>query len=50
MEIEAAGDEYADRSALLAQCRELMEAFGIEQKDLIADSYSDLLVKVVSGR
>ena len=45
VEIEAAGDEQADRGALLAQCRELMEAFGIREQDLIAESYSDLLLQ-----
>jgi adenylate cyclase, class 2 len=48
-EIEAAGDGNADRSALLAQCRELMEAFGIREDELVAESYSDLLTKVASG-
>lgn len=44
-EIEAAGDENADRRALLAQCREMMVAFGIREQDLVAESYSDLLMK-----
>jgi adenylate cyclase, class 2 len=45
VEIEAAGDENADRSALLRQCRDLMEALGIQEKELVAESYSDLLRK-----
>jgi predicted adenylyl cyclase CyaB len=49
-EIEAAGDENADRSALLAQCRDLMEAFGIREEHLVAESYSDLLLKLASGQ
>jgi adenylate cyclase class 2 len=50
VEIEAAGDENADRNALLHQCRELMEAFGIREEELVAESYSDLLMKVGSGQ
>jgi predicted adenylyl cyclase CyaB len=45
VEIEAAGDEHADRGALLAQCQELMTAFGIRDEDLVSESYSDLLGK-----
>jgi len=45
VEIEAAGDENADRDALLGQCRELMEAFGIRQEELVAESYSDLILR-----
>jgi predicted adenylyl cyclase CyaB len=45
VEIEAAGDEQADRGALETQCRELMTAFGIRKEDLVAESYSDLLVE-----
>ena len=44
VEIEAAGDEQADRGALETQCRELMTAFGIRKDDLVAESYSDLLM------
>ena len=44
VEIEAAGDENADHDALLHQCRELMEAFGIREEELVAESYSDLLM------
>jgi adenylate cyclase, class 2 len=49
VEIEAAGGETADHSELLCQCRELMEAFGIRQEELVAESYSDLLIRVASG-
>jgi adenylate cyclase, class 2 len=45
VEIEAAGDERADRGVLMAQCRELMQTFGIREEDLVAESYSDLLLK-----
>lgn len=44
VEIEAAGDEHADRDGLLKQCREYMEAFGICDADLVAGSYSDLII------
>lgn len=44
VEIEAAGDEQADREALLRQCREYMEAFGVREAELVAGSYSDLLI------
>lgn len=49
VEIEAAGDEQADRSRLLAQCRELMQAFHIREQDLVANSYSDLLTSVAAS-
>jgi predicted adenylyl cyclase CyaB len=45
VEVEAAGDANADRAALLAQCRELMEGFGIREADLVAESYSDMLLE-----
>ena len=45
VEIEAAGGEHADRDVLLRQCREYMEAFGIGDAELVAESYSDLLKK-----
>jgi predicted adenylyl cyclase CyaB len=45
VEIEAAGDDNADRDALQAQCTELMEAFGIREQDLAPESYSDLLLR-----
>lgn len=48
VEIEAAGDQHADREALLIQCRELMEAFAINEAELVAGSYSDLLLKVAT--
>ncbi len=49
VEIEAAGDERTDRDALLRQCREYMQAFGIREAELVAKSYSDLLMEVASG-
>jgi predicted adenylyl cyclase CyaB len=49
VEIEAAGDEHADRGALLAQCQELMAAFGIREEDLVSESYGDLLLKQRPG-
>ena len=45
VEIEAAGDENANRERLLRQCRELMEAFGVREEELFAESYSDLLLR-----
>jgi predicted adenylyl cyclase CyaB len=45
LEIEAAGDETADHGVLLGQCREWMTAFGIREDDLVAESYSDLLLR-----
>lgn len=45
VEIEAAGDENADRGALMAQCRELMTEFGVQEEDLVAESYSDLRLR-----
>lgn len=44
VEIEAIdGDGSHSLEALRAQCEELMRAFGIEEQDLLAVSYSDLL-------
>ncbi|MGI9104570.1 MAG: CYTH domain-containing protein [Terriglobales bacterium] len=48
VEIEAAGDAAADRDGLLAQCREYMKAFAVREEDLVAESYSDLLLKIRS--
>ncbi len=45
VEIEACGEPEASREALLAQCREYMELFGICAGDLVDGSYSDLLAK-----
>jgi adenylate cyclase, class 2 len=44
VEIEAAGGEHADRNSLLRQCREFMQAFGIGEAELVAESYSDLVM------
>ncbi len=46
VEIEAAGDEDADRARLETQCRELMKAFAIRDEDLIGESYSDMRLKL----
>ena len=43
-EIEAAGDENSSRQALLKQCRDLMQAFGVREHELVDRSYSDLLL------
>lgn len=45
VEIEACGKPEDDRNALLAQCREYMQWFGIREEDLIEWSYSDLLLE-----
>lgn len=50
VEIEAAGDERANREVLLRQCREYMEAFGVDEAALVAESYSDLLLKSQSKK
>jgi len=49
-EIEA-GNKTADLSQgeLQAQCEFYLKAFGIEEKDLIEVSYSDMLLQKVSG-
>jgi adenylate cyclase class IV len=43
-----AGNILADKteSELLAQCNFYLKEFGIKEEDLIAESYSDLLMKV----
>lgn len=43
VEIEAAGSPHDDRAALLAQCREWMEKFAIDEADLLTNSYSEML-------
>jgi predicted adenylyl cyclase CyaB len=47
IEIEA-GNIFADKteSELLDQCNFYLKEFGIKEEDLIAESYSDLLMKV----
>jgi adenylate cyclase class 2 len=47
IEIEA-GNILADKteSELLEQCNFYLKEFGIKEEDLIAESYSDLLIKV----
>ena len=44
VEIEACG-RRENESALLGQCREYMQLFGIHEKDLVGQSYSDLLLE-----
>jgi len=45
IEIEAIGDdETTDKERLLHQCRHYLNIFNIPEKDLIAVSYSDLLM------
>lgn len=49
VEIEAIDDtETIDESELLVQCHKYMDHFGIQDEDLIAVSYSDLLMEVHS--
>lgn len=46
VEIEAVGTEdTTDEAPLRAQCEEYLDLFGIEDGDLVAVSYSDLLMK-----
>jgi len=51
VEIEAI-DENGDigKEKLLEQCNHFLELFGIEEKDLVADSYSDLLLRKMMER
>ena len=45
VEVEAIADaEHASQSTLRAQCERFLDAFGIAEADLIATSYSDLLL------
>jgi len=44
VEIEAIGAGAADRDRLRAQCDEYLELFGIRPEDLVACSYSDLIL------
>jgi adenylate cyclase class 2 len=46
VEIEAAGDERTDRGKLLEQCRDYVEQFAIEDNDLVAESYSDMVIRI----
>jgi len=47
VEIEAIGeDENADKEQLLRQCHHYLTLFGIPDEDLIAGSYSDMLLSV----
>lgn len=46
VEIEAADkDGKIGRQKLLEQCNRYLELFGVKKKDLLADSYSDMLMK-----
>ncbi len=44
VEIEAAGDENADRDHLRLQCDEFIRLFGIASSDLLEHSYSDMVL------
>ena len=44
VEIEAISNKYMGKEKLLKQCNEYMELFNIDKKDLIAESYSDMLL------
>ena len=44
VEIEAIGDAPGDRERLLAQCHHYLRTLGIREGQLVARSYSDLLV------
>jgi predicted adenylyl cyclase CyaB len=48
VEIEAAGAADADLSALLAQSRNYMQQLGIREEDLVAESYSDMILRAVT--
>ena len=51
LEIEVLGDKATfDESAFHKICRDYMELFGIEEKDLIEGSYSDLILKKQASR
>lgn len=45
IEIEAIGDSPDQREELLRQCREYMVYLGVQEEELIENSYSDLLGK-----
>jgi adenylate cyclase, class 2 len=45
VEIEAIGNSNADIIHLMDQCETYLKLFGIEKKDLITHSYSDMLLK-----
>src|SRR3954468_8109655 len=48
VEIEACG-KREEEAALLGQCREYMELFGIKEEELVERSYSDLLLEAASS-
>lgn len=43
LEIEAIGDSLAEHAGLLQQCEAYIDYLGVEQADLVENSYSDLL-------
>jgi len=43
IEIEAIGDSAEEREALLGQCRSYMSYLGVQEEELVENSYSDLL-------
>ncbi len=49
VEIEAAGDESADRDHLRRQCEELMLLFAIAPSDLLTHSYSDMILALTAS-
>ncbi|MEM1042510.1 MAG: class IV adenylate cyclase [Bacteroidota bacterium] len=45
VEVEAIADtDHATEAVLRAQCERFLDAFGVEEADLVAGSYSDLLL------
>jgi predicted adenylyl cyclase CyaB len=44
VEIEAIDNKNIGKEKLLKQCNEYMKLFSIDKKDLIAESYSDMLL------
>lgn len=45
VEIEAIGDENADKADLMKQCKFYLNLFNIADKDLVKYSYSDMLLE-----
>ena len=49
IEIEAIGNENADKENLMSQCKFYLNLFGINKEDLVPVSYSDLLIEKRNG-
>ena len=49
IEIEAIGNENADKENLMSQCKFYLNLFGINKEDLVPVSYSDLLIEKQNG-